>query len=103
MNGPQPIGSHPLRAALPPPKTVCLVASILLVVKHAQLDAHNAALMVTVARETDTSSMEAIGPMRSARGATAGGDSRKLRGIPAIGRSVAGAIPGTVPDGITRR
>lgn len=28
---------------------------------------------------------------------TAGGDSRKLRGIPAIGRNVTGAIPGTVP------
>jgi hypothetical protein len=29
--------------------------------------------------------------------ATAGGDERKLRGIPAIGRGVAGAIPGTRP------
>jgi len=29
--------------------------------------------------------------------ATAGGDERKLRGIPAIGRGVAGAIPGTAP------
>ena len=29
--------------------------------------------------------------------ATAGGDERKLRGIPAIGRGVTGAIPGTVP------
>ncbi len=28
---------------------------------------------------------------------TAGGDERKLRGIPAIGRGVAGAIPGTAP------
>jgi hypothetical protein len=27
-----------------------------------------------------------------------GGDSRKLRGIPAIGRNVAGAIPGTNPE-----
>lgn len=31
--------------------------------------------------------------------ATAGGDERKLRGIPAIGRGVAGAIPGTSPHG----
>lgn len=29
--------------------------------------------------------------------ATAAGDERKLRGIPAIGRGVAGAIPGTSP------
>lgn len=28
---------------------------------------------------------------------TAGGDYRALRGIPAIGRGVAGAIPGTTP------
>ena len=32
--------------------------------------------------------------------ATAGGDERKLRGIPAIGRNVAGAIPGTSPHRI---
>lgn len=31
---------------------------------------------------------------------TAGGDERKLRGIPAIGRGVAGAIPGTNPGDI---
>lgn len=35
--------------------------------------------------------------------ATAGGDSRKLRGIPAIGRSVSGAIPGTDPEQVCRR
>jgi len=28
---------------------------------------------------------------------TPGGDARKLRGIPAIGRNVRGAIPGSVP------
>lgn len=28
---------------------------------------------------------------------SAGGDEQRLRGIPAIGRNVAGAIPGTVP------
>ena len=32
--------------------------------------------------------------------ATAAGDERKLRGIPAIGRSVTGAIPGTSPHQI---
>lgn len=31
---------------------------------------------------------------------TAGGDERKLRGIPAIGRGVAGAIPGSVPHAL---
>lgn len=31
---------------------------------------------------------------------TAGGDERKLRGIPAIGRGVTGAIPGTSPHAI---
>ena len=30
-------------------------------------------------------------------GVTAGGDERRLRGVPAIGRGVSGAIPGTVP------
>lgn len=32
--------------------------------------------------------------------ATAGGDNRKLRGIPAIGRGVTGAIPGTTPHNV---
>jgi hypothetical protein len=32
-----------------------------------------------------------------AAGATAPGDTRKLRGIPAIARGVTGAIPGTTP------
>lgn len=31
---------------------------------------------------------------------TAAGDERKLRGIPAIGRGVTGAIPGTTPHTI---
>lgn len=31
---------------------------------------------------------------------TAAGDERKLRGIPAIGRGVTGAIPGTSPHSI---
>jgi hypothetical protein len=38
-----------------------------------------------------------------AAGATAGGDSRGLRGIPAIGRGCAGAIPGTSPVGALLR
>jgi hypothetical protein len=67
--------------------------SILLVLVHAQLDAHNAQQLLTIARETATADT----PIRSAQGATAGGDERRLRGIPAIGRSVSGAIPGTSP------
>lgn len=31
---------------------------------------------------------------------TPGGDERKLRGIPAIGRNVAGAIPGSSPHAL---
>jgi len=31
------------------------------------------------------------------------GDERLLRGIPAIGRGVSGAVPGTRPDGICDR
>jgi hypothetical protein len=34
--------------------------------------------------------------------ATAGGDERRLRGIPAIARGVAGAVPGTSPHGSIR-
>ncbi len=33
----------------------------------------------------------------STGGATAGGDERKLRGIPAIGRGVSGAVAGSSP------
>lgn len=36
-------------------------------------------------------------PPTTAYRATAAGDEAKLRGIPAIGRNVAGAIPGTSP------
>lgn len=39
-------------------------------------------------------------PAALVRGATAGGDERKLRGIPAIGRGVTGAIAGTVPHAV---
>lgn len=36
-------------------------------------------------------------PIQHQPGATAPGDTRKLRGIPAIGPNVTGAIPGTRP------
>lgn len=65
--------------------------AILLVVKHAELDLHNLRIRERITRETITDQ-----PHTLTRG-TAPGDARKLRGIPAIGRNVAGAIPGTSP------
>lgn len=67
--------------------------SILLVVKHAMLDDHNAKQMVRIAQDTATSDT----PIRSAKGATSGGDERRLRGVPCIARGVGGAIPGSSP------
>lgn len=65
--------------------------------RNLELEAHIARLEARIERETaDTSTTS------ETEGATAGGDERKLRGIPAIGRSVAGAIPGTNPDQATR-
>jgi hypothetical protein len=55
---------------------------------HTQHQADRIALERIIAEPIDT-----IKPTK----ATAGGDERKLRGIPAIGRGVAGAIPGTRP------
>ena len=41
---------------------------------------------------------EAVGPKASsAAGATAGGDGRRLRGIPAVARGTSGAVFGTDP------
>lgn len=37
---------------------------------------------------------------RTRIGSTAGGDEQRLRGIPAIGRGVTGAIPGSSPHSI---
>jgi len=37
-------------------------------------------------------------PTRTVTHATLPGDARRLRGIPAIGRSVSGCIPGTNPE-----
>ena len=64
----------------------------------AELDAHNARMLIRIARETEVTDQ----PVTTTRGATAGGDERRLRGIPAIGRNVTGAIPGTRPgDNLT--
>jgi hypothetical protein len=73
----QPIGDTPLNRTM----------------QLAHLDARNAKLLATLARETG-----AALPPRQAPGATAGGDTRALRGIPAIGRGVTGAIAGTRPE-----
>jgi hypothetical protein len=58
--------------------------------KHAELDARNAAALVRIARETgDTPVAKRVLSLL--------GDEVQLRGIPAIGRGVAGAIRGTGP------
>lgn len=71
------------------------MASILLVVKHAQQEHDDAQQMKRIALETSTSPTS-----DEPKGATAGGDERKLRGLPAIARGVQGAIPGTSPHSI---
>jgi hypothetical protein len=63
------------------------VATFSLQAKHAELDRANAVLLARLAREVDDET-----PMRPASGATSGGDEIKLRGLPAIGRGVSGAI-----------
>ncbi len=67
--------------------------SILLAVKHAQLDHHNAKQMARIAQDTATSDT----PIRTAKGATAGGDERKARGVPIQAKGIGGVIPGTSP------
>lgn len=49
--------------------------------------------LATILNETNTEDLRVYRT-------TAAGDERKLRGIPAIGRNVAGAIPGTSPHAI---
>jgi hypothetical protein len=58
--------------------------------RNAQLDTHNATTLARIVAETSIED-------RPVTGATAGGDERKLRGIPAIARGVPGHIPGTRP------
>lgn len=57
---------------------------------HAQLDRHNAETMARIARETGDMQTGAVVLSRL-------GDEKQLRGIPAIGRGVAGHISGTNP------
>ncbi len=61
--------------------------------RNAQLDAHNAALLIRIALETSTSDT----PIHQAKGATAAGDERKLRGIPCLAQGVGNTIHGTDP------
>lgn len=56
--------------------------------------AKNAGLLKQLALEENAPRFE------RPRSASDGGDERTLRGIPAIGRNVGGAIPGTRPDRI---
>lgn len=60
--------------------------------QRAQLDAEHAELIRRALDEADP-----MTPMRRFD-PTLGGDAARLRGIPAIGRGVSGAIPGTDPE-----
>lgn len=63
-------------------------------------DAERAALEDDQAAIVAAALQDAAGDTRPLRDgpATAGGDARRLRGIPAIGRNVSGCIPGTDPE-----
>ena len=65
------------------------VASLLLAVKLAALDRHNAELMAKIALETSAETPLSLSP-----GATLGGDRRALRGVPCVGRGIRGAVAG---------
>ena len=72
------------------------MATFSLHARHAADAALNAKLLAQLALENGAPRFE-----RPAHGSEAG-DERTLRGIPAIGRNVSGAIPGTRPDRIIR-
>lgn len=59
--------------------------------RHAELDQHNAELLIRIAHDTGAT------PITPPKPGALPGDEQALRGIPAIGRNVAGAIPGTNP------
>ena len=58
-----------------------------------QLQAQDEAKVARIVKEVGDE------PPSSSAGATAAGDSRRLRGIPAVGRGCAGAIRGSNPVG----
>jgi hypothetical protein len=68
------------------------VATFSLQQKHAELDRHNAQMLVRIARDSGDVPMTDMPRVLSRLG-----DELQLRGIPAIGRGVAGAIPGSNP------
>lgn len=70
----------------------------------AELHAHHAAQVEENLRMIDTATAPTSEQERRHRGIISGrsaaADEQRLRGIPAIGRNVAGAIPGTSPHAI---
>lgn len=70
--------------------------SILLRIRHHAEAERHAKIMAEIARDTDIDTPIRVISSRPA------GDERTLRGIPAIGRSVAGAITGTNPERAVR-
>lgn len=60
--------------------------------KHAELDAHNAEVLVRIARESGEVPVEPASRVLSRLG-----DEAQLRGIPALARGVSGAIGGSRP------
>lgn len=56
-----------------------------------QLEVEDRAKVGRIVAETETE------PERQAAGATAGGDGRRLRGIPAVSRGTSGAVAGSDP------
>jgi hypothetical protein len=56
-----------------------------------QLAAEDSAKVERIVREAEGAAVDSVA------GVTAGGDSARLRGVPAIGRGVSGAIRGTNP------
>lgn len=67
--------------------------TITLAQKRHELDQHIARKMLQIARDTSTTPLDL--PERHTT--PAGGDTTRLRGIPAIGRGVSGHIRGTRP------
>lgn len=61
--------------------------------RNAELDAHNVRVLARIALETGGD----VRVERQAKVLSRLGDERQLRGIPAIGRGVTGAIPGSSP------
>ncbi len=61
--------------------------------RNAELDHHNATMLIRIAQETSVSDA----PIRQAPGATAAGDEQRLRGIPCLAQGVGNTIAGTDP------